>query len=253
MKKTPDIKPIKIKEYEVKQSEYDHVGKLPIRSLLIGPSGSGKTVLLQNMILDIYKDCFSRIYIFSPSIDIDDSWSSVKKYIEHDMKVKNTKDEPIFFDHYDPAALQKIINTQHKITEYMKKQGHKKLYQILIIVDDFADEPLFTRQSKLLHALFTRGRHSSISSIVSTQKWSALAPIIRVNATELYIYRLRNYKDIECYLDELSALYDKKTLLDAYNQATSQPYSFLYVKLTAPKKEDLFYQNLNKKIIVEEN
>ena len=91
MKKTPDIKPIKIKEYEVKQSDYDHVGKLPIRSLLIGPSGSGKTVLLQNMILDIYKDCFSRIYIFSPSIDIDDSWSSVKKYIEHDMKVKNTK------------------------------------------------------------------------------------------------------------------------------------------------------------------
>ena len=253
MKKTPDIKPIKIKEYEVKQSDYDHVGKLPIRSLLIGPSGSGKTVLLQNVILDIYRDCFSRIYIFSPSIDVDDSWSSVKHYIEHDVKVKNTKDEPIFFDHYDPAALQKIINTQHKITEYMKKQGHKKLYQILIIVDDFADEPLFTRQSKLLHALFTRGRHSSISSIVSTQKWSALAPIIRVNATELYIYRLRNYKDIECYLDELSALYDKKTLLDVYNQATSQPYSFLYVKLTAPKKEDLFYQNLNKKIIVEEN
>jgi hypothetical protein len=64
---------------------------------------------------------------------------------------------------------------------------------------------------------------------------------------------LRNYKDIECYLDELSALYDKKTLLDVYNQATSQPYSFLYVKLTAPKKEYLFYQNLNKKIIVEEN
>lgn len=54
MKKTPDIKPIKIKEYEVKQSDYDHVGKLPIRSLLIGPSGSGKTVLLQNMILYIY-------------------------------------------------------------------------------------------------------------------------------------------------------------------------------------------------------
>ena len=197
--------------------------------MLIGPSGSGKTVLLQNMILDIYRDCFSRIYIFSPSIDVDSSWSPVKHYIEHDMKVKNTKDEPIFFDHYDPAALQKIINTQHKITEYMKKQGHKKLYQILIIVDDFADEPLFTRQSKLLHALFTRGRHSSISSIVSTQKWSALAPIIRVNATELYIYRLRNYKDIECYLDELSALYDKKTLLDVYNQATSQPYSFFYM------------------------
>jgi hypothetical protein len=27
-------------------------------------------VLLQNVILDIYKDCFSPIYIFSPSIDV---------------------------------------------------------------------------------------------------------------------------------------------------------------------------------------
>ena len=252
MKKTPDIKPIKIKEYEVKQSDYDHVGKLPIRTLLIGPSGSGKTVLLQNMILDIYKDCFSRIYIFSPSVNVDASWSPVKHYIEHDMKI-DTKKEKIFFDHYDASELNNIIQTQHKITEHMKKQGHKKLYQILIVIDDFADSTEVSRQSKLLHGLFTRGRHDSISTIVASQKWSALAPIIRVNATELFIYRLRNYKDIECYLDELSALYDKKTLLDVYNLATSQPYSFLYVKLTAPKKEDLFYQNLNKKIIVEEN
>ena len=91
MQNAPDIKPIKIKEYEVKQSKYPHVGKLPIRSLLIGPSGSGKTVLLQNMILDIYRDCFSRIYIFSPSINVDASWVSVKHYIEHDMKVKHQR------------------------------------------------------------------------------------------------------------------------------------------------------------------
>ena len=116
MKKTPDIKPIKIKEYEVKQSDYDHVGKLPIRTLLIGPSGSGKTVLLQNMILDIYKDCFSRIYIFSPSVNVDASWSPVKHYIEHDMKI-DTKKEKIFFDHYDASELNNIIQTQHKITE----------------------------------------------------------------------------------------------------------------------------------------
>ena len=168
----------------------------------------------------------------------------------HENRYQKRKD---FFDHYDASELNNIIQTQHKIIEHMKKQGHKKLYQILIIVVDFADCPNFSRHSKLLHALFTRGRHTQISTIVASQKWSALAPIIRVNATELFIYRLRNYKDIECYLDELSALYDKKTLLDVYNQATSQPYSFLYVKLTAPKKEDLFYQNLNKQIIVEEN
>ena len=64
----------------------------------------------------------------------------------------------------------------------MKKQNHKKLHQILVIIDDFADDPSFTRSSKLLHALYVRGRHNMISTITSTQKFNAIHPIIRVNA-----------------------------------------------------------------------
>ena len=124
--KTPQIQPIKLKEYETKQSKYEMVPQVPFRSIVLGPSGSGKTILLQNMILDIYKDCFSRIYIFSPSIDVDSTWLPVKHYIEHDMKVQNTKEEPIYFDHYDPENLHKIIDTQHKVIDYMKKNKNIK-------------------------------------------------------------------------------------------------------------------------------
>ena len=52
----PDIKPIKIRQFEVKQSKYNHVGELPARAILVGPSGSGKTALLQNLIMDVYRD-----------------------------------------------------------------------------------------------------------------------------------------------------------------------------------------------------
>ena len=51
----PIIKPIKTKEFESKLSKYDHCAKLPMRSILLGPSGRGKTVLLQNMVLDIFR------------------------------------------------------------------------------------------------------------------------------------------------------------------------------------------------------
>ena len=62
--KAPTISPIKRIEYECKQSKYgDHVPKLPTRSMIFSPSGGGKTVLLQNLILDIYRGCFNRIYI----------------------------------------------------------------------------------------------------------------------------------------------------------------------------------------------
>ena len=206
----PKVEPIFTKEFEVKQSKYDVAGKLPIRSVILGPSGSGKTVLLQSMILDIYRGCFSRIYIFSPSIEVDHVWVPVKKYISEEMKVVHSDEEPIYFDHYDPEALSNIIDVQNKITNYMKKQNKTKLFSILIIIDDFADSPEFSRHSKLLHALYARGRHSMISTITATQQFSSIHPLIRVNATELYIYRLRNHKDLETFIDEVSAVADKK-------------------------------------------
>ena len=87
------IEPIKLKEYETKQSKYDIAPKIPFRSIILGPSGSGKSILLQNMILNIYRNCFSRIYMFSPSIDVDATWSPVKQYIEDGMELKESYKE----------------------------------------------------------------------------------------------------------------------------------------------------------------
>ncbi|MFM7978850.1 MAG: hypothetical protein ACKPKO_06000 [Candidatus Fonsibacter sp.] len=38
----PTIEPIHIREYTVKQSKYDVVGRLPLRAIALGPSGYGK-------------------------------------------------------------------------------------------------------------------------------------------------------------------------------------------------------------------
>ena len=85
---TPKIQPIKVPEHTCTQSKYQYAGGLPTRSMILAPSGGGKTVLLQNMVLDIYRGCFSRIYIFSPSIDVDMTWNPVKEYLENNLKQK---------------------------------------------------------------------------------------------------------------------------------------------------------------------
>lgn len=251
MSQIPKIEPIKVQEFEVKQSKYEVAGKLPTRAIVCAPSGGGKTVLLSNLILNIYRNCFSRIYIFSPSIDIDYTWVPVKKYIAHDMKALETEDDKFYFSEYDPIALEHIIDVQHKVTDYMKKHNYKTLYQILIVIDDFADDPSFTRQSKLLHQLYVRGRHNSISTITSTQKYNVIAPIVRINATQLYVFRLRNYKDLEAIVEELSAVTDKKTLLDIYHLATSEPFSFLFVNLMSHDKNKMFHIKFEKNITIE--
>ncbi len=127
------------------------------------------------------------------------------------------------------------------------------MFSILIVVDDFSDDPSFSRSSKLLHALFTRGRHSQISTIVATQKFASIHPIIRVNASELYVFRLRNYSDLQMFLDELGAIAgSKQILLEMYIEATSEPFSFLYCRLTEKDKNQMFYINFNKRIVIED-
>jgi len=85
------------------------------------------------------------IYICSPSIDLDSAWKPVKRYIES-IKIIDNPDDPLYYDHYDPTALTRIISNQHKLVQYMKDNKHDKMYNILIIVDDFSDDAQFSRQ-----------------------------------------------------------------------------------------------------------
>ena len=105
-----------------------------------------------------------------------------------------------------------------------------------MIDDCFADDPTFIRQPQMLHCLCARGRRIMISTITTAQQFNAIHPIIRTSATALYMYSLRNTKDLGAFADEVSAALDKQTLLDLYHAATSQLCSFLFVKMP-PKRE----------------
>ena len=62
----------------------------------------------------------------SPSIEVDyQTWKPVKDYIEKEMGLKHTDEEPIHFGEYDAEALNNIINQQRKICELQKKKTIK--------------------------------------------------------------------------------------------------------------------------------
>ena len=63
--------------------------------ILLAPSGIGKTVLLSNLILNVYLDCFEILYMFSPSVHDDLTWQAVKDYQEKIMKVTATQKEQL--------------------------------------------------------------------------------------------------------------------------------------------------------------
>ena len=247
----PIVKEVKTKTFTTKQSKYKMVGALPSSMVCVGPSGSGKTTLLNALITDIYRGAFERIYIFSPSIFVDYSWIPVRDYIEKELKLTQTEDDPFYFDHYSEEALQNIIDTQHKIIKYMKEHKYQKMFNILILIDDMADCSDFMRSSKLLHQLYIRGRHNYITVCTAVQRYYCLAPIIRLNTRMIFIYKLRNQKDLDSITEELSALVDKKTFLSIYEKATEKPFSFLYINLISQDKNNMFYINFGQRIQID--
>ena len=48
-------------------------------------------------------------YIFSPSINHDQTWEPVKQYIEEKLELHETDEERFYFDEYEPEELEKII------------------------------------------------------------------------------------------------------------------------------------------------
>ena len=80
-----------------------------------------------------------------------------------------------------------------------------------------------------------------MSVITASQKLNALAPIVRLNSSSLYIFKLKNQAELDTFIQEQSALIDKKTMNEICRVAVNdQPYSFLFVKL---RESDVFFFN----------
>ena len=79
-------------EYSFDQSHHEHVPSLPTRMLIVAPSGAGKTVLLASLVQDIFvtkggKSVFSRIFVRSPTVNLDSTRRSVKNFQHQQTRV----------------------------------------------------------------------------------------------------------------------------------------------------------------------
>ena len=121
------------------------------------------------------------------------------------------------------------------------------------MVDDSADNPAVMASragGSALNHLLVRGRHLAVSTIILGQKLRACGNLLRINLQALVVFRLRNRLELDAIVEELSAVYDKKTLMERYQMATAEPYSFWYINLAASRVEDMFWLRFEQRMIV---
>lgn len=194
--------------------------RMPISMLLIGKRRSGKTYLLIKMLNSKhFKDSFDRVFIFSPTIELDPTWEKVKDINESRY---------VLFDDLDLEVLEDILQLQ-------KAQIDAK--PILIILDDFA-EKLKGKRGNVLEQLATKGRHFNTSFIFTSQKFNAVPTIIRNNTDEQIFFRVSNNLELKSIVEEN----DNKNITVGFEKLlmdNTNDYNYL---LIVKDKEDKYYR-----------
>ncbi|NDD66032.1 MAG: hypothetical protein EBZ36_18960, partial [Acidobacteria bacterium] len=221
---------------------------LPSSFCLISPTSGGKTVTLTNIFCKFYKDKFERIFLFSPTVRLDEQYKPLIKMIE---KSCDQEREPLIFEDFSMAKLGQIIADQRKIVEECRKRKLKPP-QIAIILDDLAERADILQTRKGGAAV--SGRHSQITWCICAQKMSMISRGIMAQVRCLIVGRLRSKHEIDVLAEELSGLAGSKdAALALIDHATRDPFSFLFVRLDAKTRADTFWLRFERRLTVKDS
>ena len=251
MNRDPGIKLHPHPTFENKKANLGHLPDLNLRWAFVGTSGSGKGVAMLDLLLRHYRGVFDRIYLYSKSSTIDKNWDPLKKYVEKELGV-DQREEQTFFDEFDAQALEGQMDLQMRVAEEAKKQKMKQIPQVLWIFDDLVDDTsVMHSNSNLIATLAIRSRHFGGNLWVSTQKFRALANIIRINLTALFIWpALSNRLERKAIIEEIAGHYSEKEIEELLQHVSKRKHGFLFVNLKAEDPSEMFQDSLVQKLRV---
>lgn len=212
--------------------------KVPFRMMCLAPSGGGKTTAIVDICVRLFDGVFSNIWVFSPTCVVDTSWDVVRRYVQH----KLGRDPKMhFFEEFEEETLQHILDKSLKITELARDKGVQPQPSALVVLDDIADDVRITKRSKAVQTLAIRSRHAGLSVIFGLQKLRAVTPLIRINMSDVLVWRLKNAKEKDSIAEEYSAIWGKDATEALIDHATKEPFSFLWINTRAKTPEETFW------------
>ncbi len=228
-----DIFPVKLPEIEKKIEHHPDYYDLNAGATIIhvGKSKSGKGVIMNNEIFNPAFDLVNKldvIHVYSPTAAHGDpTWRFAVEQIGDTI-----------YNTYSDKHLRSILDHQMSIPKSQRPN-------IGIIFDDIGTFANINKNS-LLFSLASQARHYNIKYLkYIVQQYKMLPPVTRSNVDYALISRTTNEKEIADMEFEMGSKYDNK-FRKLLAQATSKPYSFLYLRLN--DVPSTAFQNFTKKI-----
>ena len=181
------VKPVKLKDRKLKQSRYPALPSLSARICFFGRSGSGKSQAMASAIMDWYKGCFSRIYLFGKSAKRDPLYVALADFIRDHCEFDD--DEEFVFTELNYEVLERLM-TECEERMHQERRAKKPETQTLFVFDDMTgDAGLKQRHSNPVDKLFFQGRHINASVFLSLHSILAASTMQRKNATCMCCFR----------------------------------------------------------------
>lgn len=202
----------------------------PFNMVFCASKGQGKTTLLLNLLTKkespLYKR-YNKIFVISPTAKKDDKMMELVEDIGPDQ----------YYEELTEDNLQEILDNIEYETE-MRKQNKKPKPEFLLILDDCI-HMLKGKNGKKLAELITQNRHHSLSNMILVQKWNNYLPtLIRSNVDCIAYWHTQSKKELKSFVEDMNG--EESELMDLYNYATDEPYSFLYINQYNPSRPMYF-------------
>ncbi len=284
-----EIRPIPVPQRADHEPPPYGLGLLPIHEFtlgLIAPKGKGKTTTIMNM-LEMYRDYFHEIHIFSPSIKSDVKWRYIKQLplLAENHRLRNivrhhdeqrfgvVHEAPLskklaglvdfskkfdpkipkenFHDRYEQKLFEEIMERNRAVVDILDENGYMKTdaNRLLVIFDDPVGMNVYSnRRNDYFTGTNTRHRHYSLSMFEVTQGYKEMPKTVRTNFTSLLVYKIGNMKELEVIYEEFQMDLTWEEWLELYREATKEPHDFLFLDMYGPENMKM-RKNLDKALL----
>ncbi len=139
------------------------------------------------------------------------------KWIDSNMKVENNEFKRIAEKHGLKKAPQQLLYAARKIMKYNCDEYPANM---LLILDDFADHPLFKNGKQELPRLIRCVRHLNVTVILAMQTTKSIMKGMRRIITDVVLWKGGSYDDWEDLMRELPHQFDDNLMWSKYNSLT---------------------------------
>lgn len=207
---------------------------------------SGKSVLLQNILDYITEKSVTTIRIFSETIAGDFQF---KHYITERKKegfIIETFNQ-VYQTDKKGNKINILAQQLHEIDDFVLNKDKMKRfmttkYQWPLVIYIFDDFRLQMKEVSLINDMATRSRHYRIALFYSSQKYKDVTNAVRINLTNLVLFKNMREEDLDTIHKEIITPAIKfDTFMSIYLDATKDKFCFLFIDV----EKQIFRKNLN--------